>query len=131
MGSTPAEQNHARNVAHMGKGATWEIAEHVANLLQRDRDISQSHSAEDIEWYQDSSTFVSLFDDPSLNEDDKKAQTWMSKFAYNEIWLKVVSKSNSLTISLLDNGSKIVHCICQTPESGRIMKVGVRCSCVY
>ena len=107
MGSTPAEQNHASNVAHMGKGATWEIAEHEANLLQRNRDISQSHSAEDIEWYQDSSTFVSLFDDPSLNEDDKKARTWMSKFAYNEIWLKVVSKSNSLTISLLDNGTKL------------------------
>ena len=131
MGSTPAEQNHASNVAHMGKGATWEIAEHVANLLQRDRDISQSHSTEDIEWYQGSSTFVSLFDDPSLNQDDKKARNWMSKFAYKEIWLKVVSKSNSLTVSVLENGTKMVHRIGHPPESGIIMKHGVRCSCFY
>ena len=35
-GSSHAEQNHASSVAHLGKGAMWEIAEHITNLLERE-----------------------------------------------------------------------------------------------
>ena len=35
QGSTPAEQNHASNVAHLGKGASWSIAEHIAQLFKK------------------------------------------------------------------------------------------------
>jgi hypothetical protein len=37
MGDAPAEQNHASVVAHLGKGASWSIPEHVRQLIERQR----------------------------------------------------------------------------------------------
>ena len=33
LGSVPAEQNHASIVAHLGEGASWEIAQHIQHLM--------------------------------------------------------------------------------------------------
>ena len=35
MGDVPSEQNHASVDAHLGKGATWDVAEHMSQLLRR------------------------------------------------------------------------------------------------
>ena len=51
LGSTPAEINHASNVAHLGKGASWSISEHCANLFKRQQYLSTKENQQENEYY--------------------------------------------------------------------------------
>jgi hypothetical protein len=33
-GLAPAEQNHSSAITHLGKGANWDVAEHLSHMLR-------------------------------------------------------------------------------------------------
>ena len=127
MGSTPAEQNHSSIVAHLGKGANWELTEHISNLLQRDRDISQQKASKEILWYDGSTRFLSTYTSTKVIEDDKIARSWMSQYAYEELWTKVVISSRKYVKTNLNDGYVSIHKIGTGLEEGIKIKVGNRC----
>ena len=115
-GSSNAESNHHSNVSHLGAGATWEIAEQITKLLERERYLSQKKANEDNEWHLSSRTFVSGMTFPNDIEEDKEARLYLSQWAYSKLWLVSKKKSVNFTVRRTNTGS-FVHLIGNTSEN--------------
>ena len=44
LGSVPAKQNHASIVAHLGDGASWEVAQQIQHLMNRQKELTKQRS---------------------------------------------------------------------------------------
>ena len=105
------------------------MTEHISNLLQRDRDISQQKASKEILWYDGSTRFLSTYTSTKVIEDDKIARSWMSQYAYEELWTKVVISSRKYVKTNLNDGYVSIHKIGTGLEEGIKIKVGNRCPC--
>ena len=127
--SSHAEQNHSSNIAHMGKGGTWEIAEHITKLLERERYLSQKKANEDNSWYQGSNTFISDLTSPSDINEDKEARLYLSQAAYNKLWLSAKRKSSCLIQNKNEHGSFVRVIGDESTSSTVFIPNNERCPC--
>ena len=109
QGDTPAEQNHSSIDAHLGKGATWDICEHISRLLGRQQlHAKQRSEREAIFWYKLDTFEPSTFLSKNEQDNDKKARLCLSNYAYKALWNdKVLSRSKKFNSSI-NNANNMV-----------------------
>ena len=98
LGSVPAEQNHASVLAHLGKGARWDIWEQLKYLCQRHQHHCALEARAESNVTVLSHRFKSSFDD-ELADKDVNAKECLSSFAYG-MWYKSVQQCDMLQIML-------------------------------
>ena len=105
-GSTPVEINHASNVAHLGKGASWSLSEHCAHLFKRQQHLYT------LEVQQENANYISTIKYKSpfknqLEKSDLEAKKALTKYAYETFFVPSAKKSLNLN-STIDNGYDFV-----------------------
>ena len=94
LGSVPAEQNHGSVVAHLGKGAIWDIWEQLKTICQGHQHNCDQEAKEEAKLTVSSHRFTSIFDHELANEDVNAKQS-LSGYAYG-MWHKSILQSERL-----------------------------------
>jgi hypothetical protein len=87
LGSVPAEQNHASIVAHLGDGASWDIATQIQQLMNRQKELTKQRTEKENSLYCSSLHYKSSKNGQSAR-DDQEAKKILSNYAYQKIFLK-------------------------------------------
>jgi hypothetical protein len=87
LGSVPAEQNHASIVAHLGEGASWEIAQQITQLMNRQKELTKQRTEKENSLYCSTLHYKSSKRGQSA-QDDEAAKTLLSNYAYQKLFLK-------------------------------------------
>ena len=130
LGSVPAEQNHSSIVAFLGKGAMWDIWEHLKNLCERHQVHCDYESREEAKLTVSSHKFQSSFDDEIAHEDVKAKQA-LAGYPY-KLFYESIKKSMRLQMKL--DSDKVTHLIWPANEifdrdKHISLVVGQRCTC--
>jgi hypothetical protein len=87
LGSVPAEQNHASIVAHLGEGATWEIAQQIQHLMDRQKELTKQRTEKE------NSQFCSTIHYKSTRrgkerKDEEEAKKTLSSYAFQKLFIR-------------------------------------------
>jgi hypothetical protein len=104
VGSTPAEQNHSSVCAHLGDGATWQIAEQVSKLLRRQQEQGKQRNEKEALENARSHRYKSRFKNQT-GVDDVLAKKCLSMKAYTRFIASTLKPSTSLQCRTDVNGS--------------------------
>ena len=85
-GSSPVESNHSSNVAHLGKGASWSISEHIAHLFNRQQHLYTLELQEENDYYVSTLKYQSDFEGQS-EMDDIAAKKCLTRYAHEKLFL--------------------------------------------
>jgi hypothetical protein len=132
-GDAPAEQNHSSVIAHLGEGASWQIAEQVSKLLRRQQELGkQSNERQALENAR-SHRYKSRFKQQA-GEDDVLAKKSLSMKAYNRFISSTMKPSTKLQFKTSPTGNTIVW-LAGRQESEDNEKVEIpalgRCPCHF
>lgn len=103
-GSVPAEQNHSSITAHLGKGASWGIAEHIKHLIVRQRDLTTQRRSREASRCLSTNKYKSDFREQK-QRDDELAIRSLSKWAYENLFVVEYRKISKLDQEELEDGS--------------------------
>ena len=87
MGSTPAEQNHASITFHLGKGASWSLAEQIVQLFKRQQFDVKKKTQLESEHYVSSHIYISTYGG-QMRKDDVDFKKVLTKYAHEIFSLK-------------------------------------------
>jgi hypothetical protein len=87
LGSVPAEQNHASIVAHLGDGASWDIANQIQHLMNRQKELTKQRTEKE------NAHFCSTIHYKSSKKgqeqkDEEEAKKTLSNHAYQKLFLR-------------------------------------------
>jgi hypothetical protein len=87
LGSCPAEQNHSSIVAHLGDGASWEIAQHIQHLMNRQKELTKQRTEKE------NSQFCSTLHYKSSKrgqerKDEEAAKKTLSNYAFQKLFMR-------------------------------------------
>jgi hypothetical protein len=87
LGSCPAEQNHSSIVAHLGEGASWEIAAHIQHLMNRQKELTKQRTEKE------NSHFCSTLHYKSSKrgqerKDEEAAKKTLSNYAFQKLFIR-------------------------------------------
>lgn len=129
-GSVPAEQNHSSISSHLGKGASWCIAEHIKNLIVRQRNLTTQRRTREAERVQTTNCYKSDRGDQKGIDDDSAIRCF-SKWAYEKLYLVETRKIFHLAHEVREDGSTLVWPRRKGKESDDcvVVEAGQRCKC--
>ena len=111
MGDVPAEQNHSSIDGHLGKGATWDVAEHISQLLSRQKLHSKQKSESEGKLYHrikmHDKSIITL--DSVHSNNDILAKQYLSEYAYDTFWVKKTFHNSKKLTYRIDKISNMVH----------------------
>jgi len=130
LGSVSAEQNHAANVAHLGKGASWSITEQISNLMKKNQYYWRKESGKNADLTVSLHRFKSrLSGQEGIN--DVNAKRDLTRHAYTTYF----GKSSMAVRYLQFRMDKDLNAICwpinenYDKSNSTIIKFGERCFC--
>ena len=132
-GDVAAEQNHSSVCAHLGEGATWQIAEQVSKLLRRQQEQGKQRNEKQALQNARTHRYISRFKNQT-GVDDVLAKKCLSMNAYTRFISATLKPSTSLQHRIADDGSVFVWPAGRL-ESDNHEKVKIipneRCSCNF
>ena len=132
LGSSPAEQNHASIVAHLGKGASWSIAEHITQLFKRQEFINAKEEQQMNDYYVSTYRYKSMYSN-QYGQDDVNARKLLTEYAHDNFFMKALKFSQNLSYCLEANGDFVTWPMNEERSSFNInvIKKDQRCQCKY
>jgi hypothetical protein len=132
-GDVAAEQNHSSVCAHLGDGATWQIAEQVSKLLRRQQEQGKQQNEKEAVENARTHRYKSRFKNQT-GVDDVLAKKSLSTKAYTRFISATLKPSTSLQTRTETDGSIVVWPAGRI-ESENSEKVTIqknkRCSCTF
>ena len=129
-GSVPAEQNHSSITAWFGKGANWQIAEQVKQLISRQRSMTADRRAQEAAWVQQFTVYRSPLGGPEGVEEQLAMKT-LSKWAFKNLYLVEKKRRKKYKPLRQEDNSIIFFRIADHDNTERpvVLRNGCRCSC--
>jgi hypothetical protein len=87
LGSVPAEQNHASIVAHLGEGGSWEIAQHIQHLMNRQKELTKQRTEKENSQYCSTLHYKSSKRGQE-RKDEEDAKKCLSNYAYQRLFTR-------------------------------------------
>jgi hypothetical protein len=130
MGDAPAEQNHSSVAAHLGNGSNWTISEHVRQLIERQNTLEKAFHYQDNKLYTSTLNYRSEHVGPG-KKDEELAKKHLTKYAFNELFVRTRDKAKELKMEELVDGSVLLWPHYRARESERTvtLRPDERCEC--
>ena len=87
LGSCPAEQNHSSIVAHLGEGASWEIAQHIQHLMNRQKELTKQRTEKENSQYCSTIHYKSSKRGQE-RKDEETAKKTLSNYAFQKLFIR-------------------------------------------
>ena len=87
LGSVNAEQNHASNVRHLGKGSAWSLGKEITELIKRQQQhCLKTKTSENNWWFE--SNYTKVLVNGNIGEQDQLAKETLAQWPWINIWKK-------------------------------------------
>ena len=132
LGDAPAEQNHASICFHLGKGASWSLAEQIVQLFKRQQfDVKKKTELSNTEYI--ASHMYKSAHGGQMGKDDVDAKSMLTKYAHEKFFLKGMNYSKRISYNIEDNGDFLTWPLDQerTPTNVNLIMNNKRCNCHY
>ena len=126
-GDAPAEQNHSSVIAHLGEGASWQIAEQVSKLLRRQQELGKQLNERQALENARSHRYKSRFKQQA-GVDDVLGKKCLSLKVYNRFITATLKPSTKLQVKTDQAGNTTVW-LAGRLESQDDEKIVIEASC--
>ena len=132
-GTAAAESNHAAIVRHFGDSGAWNMVYHIKKLLERQQFYIKQDLLNSDRIFMASINHISDYDG-SLSKHDESARKCLSHYAYTNLWIMVIRKSERLQFKTnSDNETTTVWPIGEVDQNrnSTVIHNGKRCVCHF